>query len=327
MKGRVDTGTTLLPFLNNVVKFRDIEPDVIHQAIIEADREMYEAGIVAVGDISNKLDTASVKANSKIAYHTFVEMFDFLNDDAADHVFDQYHEVYQGQSDHNYNKKSMVPHAPYTVSKKLFQKINQANPKSVTISIHNQETIEENKLFLDKTGGFIKFYSGFGVDLSGFKALGKPSIHYAIQNMDPNLKTIFVHNTMSKREDIELAYQWNARSYFATCPNANLYIENRLPDYQVFLDTQAVMTIGTDSLTSNWQLSIAEEIITIQKFCSYVPLETCITWATKNGAEALGYSDFLGAIQIGLKPGLLNLEIEKIGENFKMISSKVYRLI
>ncbi|MCB0568986.1 MAG: amidohydrolase family protein, partial [Phaeodactylibacter sp.] len=76
MKGMAPTGTGLLPFLKTVVNFRDISMEEIQDAIEKADREMYEGGIVAVGDISNKLDTAAQKEKSPIHYYTFVEMFD-----------------------------------------------------------------------------------------------------------------------------------------------------------------------------------------------------------------------------------------------------------
>jgi aminodeoxyfutalosine deaminase len=110
---------------------------------------------------------------------------------------------------------------------------------------------------------------------------------------------------MTTKDDILAAQSWNKDIFWATCPNANLYIENRLPDYQVFLDTNATVTIGTDSLTSNWQLSIWEEIKTIRRYQSYVPLETLISWATINGAKALGYDDRLGSIEVGKTPGLV----------------------
>ena len=96
--------------------------------------------------------------------------------------------------------------------------------------------------------------------------------------------------------------------YWATCPNANLYIENRLPDYQAFLDTDARVTIGTDSLTSNWQLSVLEEMKTIARYQSYVPFETLLRWATLNGAQSLGFDDTLGSFEVGKKPGVLSLQ-------------------
>ena len=80
MKGRANTGTGLVPFLKTVVNFRDISMEEILDAIDQADAEMWNGGVMAVGDISNKADTAARKNQSKIQYYTFVEFFDFLQD-------------------------------------------------------------------------------------------------------------------------------------------------------------------------------------------------------------------------------------------------------
>jgi cytosine/adenosine deaminase-related metal-dependent hydrolase len=127
--------------------------------------------------------------------------------------------------------------------------------------------------------------------------------------MNPKCRSLFVHNTLTTKVDIEAAQTWSENVFWATCPNANLYIENRLPNYQNFIDTNARMTIGTDSLTSNWQLSILEEMKAIAKYQSYVSFETMLRWATLNGAEALGFENTLGSIEKGKTPGLnlLNL--------------------
>lgn len=311
MKGKVDTGTGLLPFLQQVVSFRDIPLEQILSAIDRADREMYEAGIVAVGDISNKIDTAARKRQSPIRYHTFVEMFDFMQDAQAEATYQRYQEVYAGQSCEDGDCKSYVPHAPYTVSPALFGMIREANTGSgLTVSLHNQETQHEDDLFLTKSGGFIDFYQAFNIPLNDFAATGKTSIHYAMQHMDPASRTLFVHNTMTGPADIQAAHAWNDRVYWATCPNANLYIENRLPYYQHFLDNDARMTIGTDSLTSNWQLSVLEEMKTIARYQSYIPFTDLLRWATLNGAEALGFDEQLGSLDVGKRPGLNLLDLD-----------------
>lgn len=310
MKDKVDTGTGLLPFLQKVVNFRNIPQEEIMDAIEKGDREMYENGIVAVGDISNKTDTAPQKEKSDIRYYTFVEMFDFLRNDWAERTFEQYKAVYDQQSSGKGNRKSCVPHAPYTVSERLFAMINEVNPEDVTVSIHNQETIHENQFFLDKTGGFNEFYRMFDIPIDDFQPQGRTSIHYALQHMDPSRRTLFVHNTLTTPEDIRAAQSWSDKTYWSTCPNANLYIENQLPNYRYFLDENARVTIGTDSLTSNWQLSILEEMKAIARYQSYVPFATLLRWATLNGAKALGFDEELGSIEPGKKPGLnlLNLK-------------------
>ena len=304
MKAKVDTGTGLLPFIGQVVQFRDIPQEQIDEAIVKGDAEMQKEGIVAVGDISNKTDTAFVKDQSPIRYYTFVEMFDFLQDSMTEGTIAQYKEVYEGQSDKGGNQKVFVPHAPYSVSPGLFNFIKDANPSPVTISIHNEETKHENELFLSGTGGFIDWYKGFGFSLDHFKATGKNSIHYALAHLNPENRNLFVHNTMMSLEDIKAAQAWSGHVFWATCANANLYIENRLPNYSLFQEAGAKMTIGTDSLTSNWQLSVWEEIKTIRRYASYVSLDELVTWACYNGACALGFDKDLGSFEGGKSPGV-----------------------
>ena len=117
MKGLVDTGTSLLPFLKSVVQFRDFAPEIIALAIEQADQFMYDQGIVAVGDISNKTDTLQTKQKSKIRYCTFVEMFDFLHPGMTEGVINQYEAVYEAFAAvlTDKDRVSKVPHAPYTV--------------------------------------------------------------------------------------------------------------------------------------------------------------------------------------------------------------------
>jgi cytosine/adenosine deaminase-related metal-dependent hydrolase len=219
-----------------------------------------------------------------------------------------------------------VPHAPYTVSPTLFEKINALNPDTnTTVSIHNQETEHENQFFLSKEGGFVDFYNAFGFSVEQLKPTGQPSIYYAMQHMNPACRTLFVHNTTTTAEDIQAAQAWSDKVYWATCANANLYIENRLPNYKAFMDNGARMTIGTDSLTSNWQLSVLEEMKVIAKYQSYVPFGTLLQWATLNGAEALGYEAELGSIEPGKAPGLNLLSMD---ENLKLeASTQVQRLV
>jgi cytosine/adenosine deaminase-related metal-dependent hydrolase len=326
MKGIIDTGTTLLPFIEQVVKYRHFEADIIANAIEQADREMYENGIVAVGDISNSLDSLRAKSTSKLFYYTFVEYFDLLNPNLTNAIIKQYDAVYEGQSDHNQNKKSAVPHAPYSVTQALFAHINAINDKNSTVSIHNQETVAENILFLTGEGAFKNFFSKINNPLLEFKPMYKPSIYYAMENMRSDQKVIFVHNTMTTKEDIEAAHRWNDQVFWATCPNANLYIENKLPDYKQFIDSNANITIGTDSLTSNWHLSIWKEIAAIKKYCSYIKLEDIMTWATINGAKALGYDAILGSFEKGKNPGIVQVDVTKDGRDFIIGQSKPNRI-
>lgn len=302
MKGRVDTGTGLLPFLKAVVSLREVDPSEIERAIVAGDQEMWQEGIVAAGDISNKKDTIPVKRSSKIQYFSFIEAFDLWQDPLAGNFFNGYQEVYES---YGALPKSMSPHAPYSVSPTLFAKINETNVRPTILSIHNQEVKDEDSLFLDGTGGFKEFIEGFGFSMDHFRPTGRHSVYYAMEHLGARHQMLFVHNTRMTREDIRAVLDWNPRSYFVSCPNANLYIENRLPRYADFRSENARVCLGTDSLTSNWRLSILEEIKTILKYQAYVPVEEVFQWATLNGAEALGMQDWAGSFDPGKKPGVL----------------------
>lgn len=327
MKGKVNTGTGLIPFITSVVTQRNASPEAIADAIEQAEAEMLAGGIVALGDISNAPDTAAVKAKGRMRYYTFIELFDFLQETGAEKAFSDWLAVYEQHAPAPGSTKALVPHAPYTVSKSLFQKINDFNEKSgITVSIHNQETPPENELFEQGSGAFYDFYGKFNISLEHFQPTGEPSIFYALEHLNPTNRTLFVHNTLTTQTDIEAAHAWSPNVFWATCPNANLYIENRLPDYRHFLDTNARLTIGTDSLTSNWQLSILEEMKTIARYQSFVPFETLLRWATLNGAQALGFDDTLGSLEVGKTPGIVLLQ--GLAPDFRLVAeASVRRLV
>lgn len=302
LKNKFQTGLKLIPFLRNVVQQRESDPDFIAQCIKDADNEMLSEGIVAVGDISNKTDTLELKRSSNIHYHTFIEAFDFLQDHLATQFFEGYKKVYdafEGLS------RTMVPHAPYSVSPTLFALINSVNRDTASVlSIHNQETEDEDLLFQNKSGGFVEFWESFGFTMNAFVATGKESVYYAMKQMHSKQNTLFIHNTQMKESQIRDVIKWNSNSYFVTCPNTNLFIENALPEYIHFVNANAKICIGTDSLCSNWQLSILEEMKIILKYNSWLSMEEVCSWATFNGAQALNLDHQKGSITKGKKPGI-----------------------
>lgn len=327
MQGVCPTGTKLIQFITNVVQLREYEQEVILQHIREKDEAMWASGIQAVGDISNKLDTAAQKEKSPISYYTFVECFDMMQPAMTERTIENYRAVFAGQARGDGNKKSFVPHAPYSVTPELFDFLNRANPDKATISIHNTETEDENLLFQKGTGGFKNFYESLGMSLDHFQPTGSNSIDYAIKHMRPKKSNLLVHNTLTTSEDIQKVHEWSDNTYWATCPNANLYIENRLPNYKLFIESDAKMTIGTDSIMSNWQLDIWEEIKTIKKMQSYVPLTDLLQWATLNGAKALGYDKNMGSLDIGKRPGVVQVDVDWKEEETDILTSKSKRLI
>jgi len=299
MLGQIPEHTGLVEFVRSIITSRQGDAGQIKAAMETADQKMFENGIVAVGDISNQISSKEVKENSKIHYHTFIEALGF-NPERAGAIMDQVKSIKQ---DFEPLPASIVPHAPYTVSPELFELIrDEAEKANTLISVHNQETDNENAFFENKTGGFLDLYQFLGLDITFFE----PSHKTSLQSWLPYIKeqkTLLVHNTVSNKADIMFAKAHNPNLYWCLCPQANLYIENALPNVDLLINEKVKITLGTDSLASNHQLNILSEMITLQKH-KQVTFEKLLSWATINGAEFLALDKELGTIEPGKKPGL-----------------------
>ena len=148
----------------------------------------------------------------------------------------------------------------------------------------------------------------FGVEKSDFSNSGKRPLAAVADFIPKDLPLQLVHNTVTTDHDIDFAKQYFNRLYWCFCPNANLYIESKLPDFALFYNRKCRITIGTDSLASNKSLSILEELKTIHANVPFVPLHELLKWATLNGAEFLQIEKNFGSIEKGKSPGLVLLE-------------------
>ena len=126
--------------------------------------------------------------------------------------------------------------------------------------------------------------------------------------LDKAQNILLVHNTFTTQSDIDFSFEQSRRTnqqiYWCLCANANLYIENKLPQIDLYINHNCQVVLGTDSYSSNWQLSMAKEVKAIHTNYPQIPLSTILQWATINGAKALRWDDILGSFEKGKKPGV-----------------------
>jgi cytosine/adenosine deaminase-related metal-dependent hydrolase len=323
LKDKIPQNGGLVNFIKDVMQYRNADSKVIEAAAIKADNDMYENGIVAVGDISNSNATIALKAKSKIYYHTFVETFSFLPD-RAEEVFNNVLALLQ---EFKPQSCSITPHAPYSVSKELFKLIKKYCDTTTRnlISIHNQECDDENKFYRYKLGSFNELYEYLGIDITHFKPQARNSLQSIIPLLTSKQDILMVHNTCTNLKDIYFIKRFDRRIHWCFCPNANLYIEGSLPKVDLFLNQGFNITLGTDSLASNGKLCILSEMLTLQEKFPSLSTAQLLTWATINGAKFLGIDYQKGSLEIGKFPGL-NLITGLDGMNFTA-DTKVRRLI
>jgi cytosine/adenosine deaminase-related metal-dependent hydrolase len=303
LKGKFSTGKGLPVFIGEMIEKRNGNEEEVIAAMADADKELFEGGVVAVGDISNSTASLNQKYNSTIHYHTFVEVFDIFPE-RAEEVFENGKVLLEKFANRGL-AASISPHAAYTVSERLMKLISDtAVHNNEILTIHNQETPGEDEMFEKGTGQLFDKLHTISKAYAKWKPFGKSSLSYVLELLSPEIPLQLIHNTFTSRQDIIYANSFAEKLYWCLCLNANLFIENKLPDIKLLKDQNCTMTIGTDSYASNTSLSVLNELKRIRKFFPYMKTEDLLKWATLNGAEYLRLEKRFGSFEKGKFPGV-----------------------
>lgn len=310
MKRQIAESTGLVDFVFRVITERHAEKEVMLEAINNAEKEMMDNGIVAVGDICNNPITLLQKLRKNLYYHNFVEASGFVPAVVPERfkrsvdLYSVFGELYADPQTSN----SIVPHAPYSVAELLFNRI-AVLPGNRLLTMHNQETVDEDLLFENKSGGFLRLYEKMKVDDSSFVPTGKTSLQSTLPYFFPQQTMILVHNVATGEEDMQFIASNNTPVlHFCLCPNANRYISGQLPPVDLFIKYDSSIVLGTDSLASNHQLCILSEMKTLKENFAHLSYEQMLPWATINGARALGIEKKFGSFEKGKQPGIVLLD-------------------
>ena len=310
MKGLIPEKTGLVDFVYKVVNERHFAEEEILNAIDAAENEMLLNGIVAAGDICNTLLTLPQKKKQRLAYYNFIEASGWLPS-ISQTRFERSLNLYNEFQNSKFKiQNSIVPHAPYSVSDELWKLITPYFENKV-VSIHNQETVFEDELFLHGTGDLVRMYELMNINNSHFIPGKKSSLQTYFSRLSKAASIIIVHNTFTTQADIDFAKNNKTGAQqlsFCICINANQYIENTMPPIPLLSENDCNIVLGTDSLASNHSLNLLDEMKTIQKNFPDISLQQMLQWATLNGAKALQMDNTLGSFEKGKKPGVVLIE-------------------
>lgn len=289
VEGKISEGGGLPRFIESIIENKYKSTTTVEEraeAARKVDEQMYNEGIVAVGDHNNNDYVYDVKCNSKIYYHSLVELYDVDNQD-DDTTF---HDGIARAKAHEAKglKASVIPHACYTMSDRLLslcggsQVSNAGVVSKGILSIHYKESVE---MAGDKESDRV------------FAALSPE-----------RSSSILVHAIYASQEDISRAQTLlGERLTIAICPLSNYYIEDRMADIEMLRTMGVNIAIGSDSLSSNRVISMVAEMVKISEIYPTIPLTEVVDWATINGARALGIDSWAGSIEVGKSATIVNI--------------------
>mgnify|MGYP001805980932 FL=1 len=309
MKGLIAEDTGLDGFISELEQTKPVAtPELIAMAIERAVHQMATTGTVGYGDICNTANTLQFKQSSRMRVQNFVEVFGShpAKAQSAYKNAQKLHRVFRAMLPNQ--QSSIVPHATYSVSSELFRQITQnAVDEQSILSIHHAESLAEIDLFSKSQGLMHKRLEQWGIPPDYLPFAGKRPIDTLKGLLPTQNRWMFVHNTFLQEPDLKVIKDNFTDVWFTLCPRSNYYIERSQPPFELIRSFSDNILLGTDSLASVGSLNMVEEIRFVMQSNKGITFDEALKWATINGAKFFGWDSELGSIEVGKRPGLVNI--------------------
>ena len=301
-------GTGMAGFIDQINELRDWAGREKKAELVKVWMDkMWEDGVSAMADISNDDSSFEVKASHKMYTRTFLEVFG-SEPHMCDGVMEDVTELHKTASEQGLDA-APTPHSCYTMSPQLLSASAAAGLKDGYLSYHSQESKEEEDLLMSGSGAM--YENRVRNNMSTPPVTGESSLKYFIDRLADaapapyDQHILLVHNVCLQQGDIDAAKKVMKNVYWVVCPLSNIFIHNALPPIPLMRSNDLAITVGTDSLSSNDDLSMIRELECLHKNFPEVPMNEIFKWASLNGARFLSKEQELGSFARGKKPGIV----------------------
>jgi cytosine/adenosine deaminase-related metal-dependent hydrolase len=306
LAGKVPGGVGLVPWIEALVAQRS-RGGAVEEGMAAGATALRQAGVAAVGDVSNGLASGRHLAREGITGTLFHEIYGFTGERAAQ-ALRLAAEVRERLGDPGPGLRvAPSPHAVYSTHLATAAALLRAGPAS----IHLAEVPEERRFVAEAAGPFADLVLRLGLEPGELRPFARSPVDAVAAHLGP--ETLVVHAVDVDDED--LAALRRSGATVVLCPRSNQHVSGRLPDLPRLLAAGIRLAVGTDSLASSPSLSPLEELAVLHGAYPAVPpgrlLALC--W---NGA-AVG-APTVGRLLPGSSPGVIAAPLrgERPGDPF-----------
>jgi cytosine/adenosine deaminase-related metal-dependent hydrolase len=275
------------------------------QPIADAIRESRAAGTALVGDVTNTLAAHDLLSSSRLSGAVFHELLGF-NSPSPRQMVEAAQTALSRLAANPAWRRSIVPHAPFSVSPALFEAIRNA-AGDLPMSVHLGESREEIEFLRDGTGEWRELLGRIGAWNEQWRPPGCGPVEYLDRLGLVNDRLLAVHGT--QLQPSELGRLAAARATVVSCPRSNRWTGAGAPPVERFYESGVRVAIGTDSLASVEDLNVFSELAQMRVLAPHVPAARLLESATIAGAEALDFAHEFGTIDIGKRAELIAVRV------------------
>lgn len=213
-------------------------------------------------------------------------------------------------------KIGLSPHAPYTVSRRLFERIaDYAIAENIKTTIHVAESVQETDFFETGAGFFTELYKRMNLE---WNAPEKSPVQYLADIGVLESAPLLAHCVKVSEKDVDLIAA--SRSKIAHCPKSNAKFGHGIAPLERFLDKKIAVGFGSDSVASNNVCDILEEArfatLAARTFGEkrFLTAREIIETATLGAARALGLETEIGSLEAGKQADLIVVSLENVAQ-------------
>lgn len=210
-------------------------------------------------------------------------------------------------------RAGVSPHAPYTVSAKLYRATNEyAEREKLRLTTHIAESNDEGMFVRSGTGTFAERWRARGIPV---ESRGCSPLAYidGLGLLRPD--TLLIHAIDLDEKDIDRIRQH--RPALVHCPKSNAKLAHDIARISDIQHLGIPIGLGTDSVASNnvvdmfeeMRMAIFQQRTRTQKLDS-LDAQTVFRMATLGGAECLGLADRLGSLDPGKRADFVVVELK-----------------
>jgi cytosine/adenosine deaminase-related metal-dependent hydrolase len=293
LHGCIPPPTGFAEWLRQVVSYRRSSDAMEWQSAVRSGiEESLLAGTTLLGDISTSGASAPLLAASPLRSTVFHEIIG-LTRPRAKVTWNHAKLWLQGQAPTADCRVGLSPHAPYSVRRGLWRLASRCN---VPLAVHWAETPEEDELLERRSGPLREFLEDVGAwDAHGLAE----SRGWIERQLQAASRVLYVHGNYLDRMRIKSAMAI-AHSAVVFCPRTHAYFGHARHPFLELLDARINVALGTDSLASNPDLSILEEMRFLwRQHVGRLSGGELLRLGTLNGAIALGCERDTGSLAPG----------------------------
>ena len=263
---------------------------------------LYDSGVALVADIGNDPGSHAIGAGSPCRHMFFQEMIGGLTTKGQEDVLATLDQLIADGYD-----GIITGHAPYSTGAELLVRLKKrAGEFDLPISIHVGESRDELEFLATGKGPMADFLAEYGFVDSSFVPPAMVPVSYLDSLGLLDHQTLCVHCVHLTEEEISVLARRKAR--VCLCPVSNNYLGVGKAPVMTMLVHGLAPALGTDSLASNPDLSIWQEMARLRADQPDLAPTQVFVMATINGARALGAGD-LGQLAAGARASFLAVDI------------------